>query len=502
MKRQPDFSVLILFAALLFGGLVRFLPALMTRFPINDGGMFYTMARELSANGYALPATTSYNGLSIPFAYPPLGLYLASLLADLARVPLLGVFLWLPPFFSLLAIPAFYLLARALLADKLRASLAALFFALAPGSYDWHVMGGGVTRSAGMLFLLLAAFFVFRLFQQGDRRLVLPAILFSSLAVLSHPEVGLQTAGLCLLFWLSLDRTPRGLLHAFLLAFGVFLLSAPWWGTVLAQHGLSPFLSALHTGQHSSAAWGALLVGFFVGDEIVPLLLFLRLAGFIYAVWKRQFLLTALVLFPLFVDPRSAVAIAHIALSMLAALGFLDALPALLRKIRGAADWLPRAATPVLAALAFTLFIECGLHDFKLVNTTLTADSRAAMTWLRGNLPPGRDFLLLTGWPYSMSDPVQEWFPALAGQHSQTTLQGLEWTLGAGFNARLSDLVELQSCASAACVDAWSARTGLGYDYLWVTKTIPSLEQDLRASSDYRAVFQSETVAVFQRVTK
>ncbi|MCL4824736.1 MAG: hypothetical protein KJZ57_11025, partial [Anaerolineales bacterium] len=184
MKRQPDFSVLILFAALLFGGLVRFLPALMTRFPINDGGMFYTMARELSANGYALPATTSYNGLSIPFAYPPLGLYLASLLADLARVPLLGVFLWLPPFFSLLAIPAFYLLARALLADKLRASLAALFFALAPGSYDWHVMGGGVTRSAGMLFLLLAAFFVFRLFQQGDRRLVLPAILFSSLAVL------------------------------------------------------------------------------------------------------------------------------------------------------------------------------------------------------------------------------------------------------------------------------------------------------------------------------
>lgn len=71
-----------------------------------------------------------------------------------------------------------------------------------------------------------------------------------------------------------------------------------------------------------------------------------------------------------------------------------------------------------------------------------------------------------------------------------------------GFNARLSDLVELQSCASAACVDAWSARTGLGYDYLWVAKTIPSLEQDLRASSDYRAVFQSETVAVFQRVTK
>jgi hypothetical protein len=71
MRRQPDWPVLLLFIAILFGGLVRFMPALTTRFPINDGGMFYTMAQELRANGYALPATTAYNGLDLPYAYPP-----------------------------------------------------------------------------------------------------------------------------------------------------------------------------------------------------------------------------------------------------------------------------------------------------------------------------------------------------------------------------------------------------------------------------------------------
>jgi hypothetical protein len=59
MKRQPDWPALLLFTAILLGGLVRFMPALVTHFPINDGGMFYTMTQELSSNGYALPATTT-----------------------------------------------------------------------------------------------------------------------------------------------------------------------------------------------------------------------------------------------------------------------------------------------------------------------------------------------------------------------------------------------------------------------------------------------------------
>lgn len=523
MRRQPDWPALLLLIAILFGGLVRFMPALMTRFPINDGGMFYTMAGELTANGYALPATTSYNGLDLPFAYPPFGIYLASLLANVGRIPPLGIFLWLPPILATLAIPAFYLFSRTLLVDSLRAALATLFFALTPGRYDWHLMGGGVTRAAGMLFLLLAAFYVLRLFRSletsdsartaksGDFAVT---IIFCSLAVLSHPEVGLQTAGLCFILWLFFGRTGRGTVRAFLVALGVLLLTAPWWRTVIAYHGLSPFLSALQTGQHASVEWLSLPLAIFSSNEFLPLLLILSIMGFFYAIWQRHFIFIALIFVPALLDPRSADSIAHLSMSMLAALAFLDAFSALVKKIRGV-EMKPvleyHAGGITLFVLAFTLFLECGLLNFRLVNTTLTNGDREAMTWVRENLPPNHNFLLLTGRQYSMSDPVQEWFPVLAGHHSQTTLQGLEWTLGGEFTDRLNDLAALQSCADVMCVDAWVRRTNLGYDYLWVSKypadrssdaarTMGELLVELEASSQYRLVHENESAAVFAPV--
>ncbi len=329
---------MLLLSAILLGGLVRLMPAIQTHFPINDGGMFYTMAGELASNGYALPAQTGYNGLDLPFAYPPLGIYLASLLADFGRIPSLAVFLWLPALASLLAIPAFHLFARSLLQDDLRAALATLFFALTPGRYDWHIMGGGVTRAVGMLCLLLAAYFVLRLFKEEKWKLLPPAILFCSLAVLSHPEVGLQTAGLCAVLWLFFGRTRRGVLSAFMVVPGVMLLTAPWWGTVISHNGLDPFLSALQTGGHATAGWLPTFIGLFTTGEFLPILIVLRVTGFIYAILKKRWLLVILVVVPAFVDPRSGASIAHLSLSMLAALAVMDAIPALVKRVRGVSE--------------------------------------------------------------------------------------------------------------------------------------------------------------------
>ncbi|MFZ5855537.1 MAG: hypothetical protein ACOYZ6_01795 [Chloroflexota bacterium] len=526
MKRQPDWPALLLLIAVFFGGLVRFMPALVTRFPLNDGGMFYTMAQELSANGYALPTTTSYNGLDLPFAYPPLGLYLASLLADVGRIPPFAVFLWLPPILATLAIPAFYLFSRALLADKLRASLATLFFALTPGSYDWHLMGGGVTRALGFLFLLLAAFYVLRFFQRqqsdihfrSDCHFAL-AILFCSLAVLSHPEVGLQTAGLCAVLWLFFGRTWRGTLDATFVVLGVFLLTAPWWGTVISQQGLAPFLSALQTGQHATIDWSYLYLSLFGSGEFIPLLLVLRFAGLFYAIWKREYLLLSLLFIPAVLDPRSAASIALLAFSMMSALGFLDLLPTM-KKLYGG-ELRPiltyRLGAGTLLLVAFILFVECGLLNYRLVNTTLTAGERSTMGWLNDNLPPDQNFILVTGRTYSMSDPAQEWFPVFSGQHSQSTLQGLEWTLGAEFTDRLNDLAVLQACDDFSCVEKFAARTGLAYDYIWVSiptiRTNPEqnargnqLADSIQSSNQFSVVFDellsSERIVIFQRQNK
>ncbi len=520
-----NWPALLLLVAVLFGGLVRFMPVLVTRFPINDGGMFLDMTRDLQANGYLLPATTTYNGLDLPYAYPPLGFYVTSLLSDLGRIPLLDLFIWLPPLLSTLTIPAFYLLARALLADDLRASLAAIFFALTPGGYSWHIMGGGITRALGLLFLLLGAVYVHRMFSSRTQTLprsqyldIILATLFCSLAVLSHPEIAVHTAGLCAILWLFQGRAWRKTIHAAIVAVGVLMLTSPWWGTVLAQHGAAPFLSASQTGLHSTASWSKFFTDNFSLSGIFPFLLILRVVGVAYAFVGRNWLLLVLLAIPYIVDPRSAPAISYLGLSMVSALALIDAVPELISRLRKSQEPVKpllemRVGVVTLFALIFLQLIDCGLFNYRLINTTLTPADRDAMAWVQANLPPGNDFLIITAKTYSMSDPVQEWFPTFTGQHSQTTLQGLEWNLDGEFINRLEDLVELQECADLACVESWSTRTGLSYDYLWVSiypdenasKPYPAtagLLVSVKASDNYRLIYESENVAIFARVEK
>ena len=483
---KMDWPAFLLFSSILLGALLRFMPAFMTGFPINDGGMFLQMTRDLQANHYLLPHVTTYNAMDIPYVYPPLGFYAASLLADVGRIPLLTVFLWLPPLLSLLAIPAFYHFAR-LLTDNLTASLAALLFAVTPGGYGWHIMGGGLTRSFGILFLLLTISNVYTVFREGKPRSLFLAALFGALAILSHPELGLQTAGLCAVLWLFLGRTWRSVRQSLLIAVGVLLLTAPWWWTVLSQYGFSPFLSAAQTGMYDSAIWLKFLTDNFSPEGFFPFLALLRLMGAGYAFLHRRWLLLALAAAPYLVEPRSSPSIAIFAFSMIAVLAFLQGLPALwkwlFRRAATTSSMLAtRSGVVTLLVLILFQFIDCGLYNYRLVNTTLTVDERQAMHWLNANLPAGHNFLLLTGGTGPMIDPTQEWFPALTGQHSQTTLQGGEWILGQDFLRRLADLEKLQTCPDLACVDAWSARTGLGYDYLWL-RLLPEADTGAAAQS-------------------
>jgi hypothetical protein len=163
--------VFLLAVSILLGGIVRFLPGIQAGFPLNDGGMFLSMVRDLRESGYALPIFTSYNHLQIPYAYPPFGFYVARILSDVFRISELDLLRWIPPFINVLSIFAFYRLASELLGSKLRGALASTFYALTPGAFGWFIMGGGLTRSFGSLFLLLTALFTLRLFRRGEEKI-------------------------------------------------------------------------------------------------------------------------------------------------------------------------------------------------------------------------------------------------------------------------------------------------------------------------------------------
>jgi hypothetical protein len=243
---------------------------------------------------------------------------------------------------------------------------------------------------------------------------------------------------------------------------------------------------------------------------LIPNLLF-TLIGVWIALRRRDFFLVAWAALAYLIDPRGGAGMALLAESLLAAAGLIQ----LSAWISHSSSNQPEAARakPISQMLvfgsAFYFLLAAGVSDFQLINTSLKPADLEMIAWVNANVEDEKNFLLSTGREFSMSDPMQEWFPALTKQHSVTTLQGLEWTLSDKFFPWYEQLVEFQHCADLACVTSWSAANGVDYDYLIVTippqedksefgKSLRRLAISTRALDSHRLVYESKTALVFE----
>jgi uncharacterized membrane protein len=206
--------------------------------PLNDGGLFYQMTRELEAAHFRLPAFTAYNGAHLPFGYPPLGFYVTGLLDRFTPMSLLDAYRFVPLVASWLTLLAFVLHARELLARRGAVAAATWAFALGPRSYIWMLMGGGVTRGPGFLFGILTLYAVTRFYRGRDWRWVGAAAVCAALTVLSHIGTAPFVAVSSGLLLLTYGRHRQAILGSIAIGLGALVLTAPWWATVIGQHGL------------------------------------------------------------------------------------------------------------------------------------------------------------------------------------------------------------------------------------------------------------------------
>jgi len=525
MNRKLDWDTLLLFTALLFGAVVRFVPAASSGFPLNDGGMFYTMIRDLKANHFVLPQFTTYNFANIPFAYPPLGFYISAIFSALLPISDLQVLLWLPALVNTLAIFFFYKFAGQILPSRTSASLAALAYALSSRAFLWQVMGGGITRAFGMLFLILMLWQAVQLFraphlnqQENDSLLgathphLALTTLFGALTVLSHPQTALHAVLGGVLIFLFYGRNKRGMISALLVAAGVVLLTAPWWGTVFLRYGFEPLLSAGQTSQRTLEFYLVVLNLHSPTNYLaLPFLLFFYI-GLWFSFKRRDFFFITWIVLAYLIDTRGGDGVALFAESMLAGAGLLQLSSWISRSNSDQPEgvMMKRASQILVFGSAFYFILTASISDFQLVNTSLKPADLEMIEWVNSNVEDGRTFLLSTGREFSMSDPMQEWFPALTRQHSATTLQGLEWTLSEKFFPWYEQLVEFQHCADLDCVSAWSTASSVDYDYLIVTippkedegefgNSLRSLALSTRASASHVLVYESETALVFEK---
>jgi hypothetical protein len=524
LRRGMDIEqvgILIALVAVILGAWLRFYPVFLAGFPINDGGLFYEATQSILQNDYAFPSTIEYNGLHIPFAYPPLPFYTAAILNDLLPSHLLSILQWIPVVVLTFTLGAFYLLAHSLTRSSFKAGLSLLIYAFLPRSITWLIMGGGLTRSFGQLFLILTVYFAHQLFSKPEKRSLGLTILFGSLVVLSHPEAALDTAVIALVILIFIGKGREALQRALLTALGVILITAPWWVTVLTRHGMTPVISASQTGflsKHGTLAW----LGNIMDEPFVTFIMVLGFIGILFQVSQRQYLLPIWYIIIFFVDPRNAPNVASIPISLLASHAITDTLlPALNNpgKKFGGETFLPLARSQAifLAILGVYLFVGGMYHVFQLSAKRLSSANQQAFEWVRINTPPNARFILITGETDLVFDWTQEWFPVLSDRVSLTTIQGKEWLLGSEFLDEVLRLRDVQNCAvsssSLSCLVQEIKALNWKIDYIYIARmtsdTVSTsqpprgdlLITDLARDSRFGLVYETEQVVIFKKAS-
>ncbi len=510
---QEESGALIAVIATIFGGWVRLFAPWVAGFPLNDGGLFHAMILAVRDNQYRLPYFVEYNGLSIPFAYPPLGFYSGAFLSQITGASPVEILRWLPAVISTAIIPAFYWLAKSILGSSFKAGIAAFVYAFIPRAMSWALMGGGLTRSFGLLFLLLTLASVHALFKNPNKKFLLTSILFSASTVLSHPEAAIHTIAFCILIWAFEGRNKTGILNALWVGLGTLLLTSPWWLTLLLRFGLDPIRAAAGTGFHSIIALLIPFIYILTDEPATTFIAVLGVIGLATSLRQGKFLLPAAYLLPFVVEPRSAPVYAMIPLGILASLALSDVILPALTHLPGR-----NLVLKIFAAyLALYMIGNAFYFDTQFAGTSVSAANRKAFEWVKTNAPPESRFLILTGETDVFCDSIPEWFPALTGQTSLTTIQGTEWLPGKFVPASQLQR-DAQGCLngmdSFACVEEKAKQAGIDYDYLYIAnqstlksmcrviqpisrggEVISALEND----KDFAAVYQTDEVSIFLR---
>ena len=515
---------------LVIGAIVRLRYVFAAPFPLNDGGLFYLMTRELRANHFVLPAFTSYNGFRIPFAYPPVGFYVAAALSALTGMSELTALRVIPALATVATLPAFYGVARTVLPGRRGALIALAVFSLIPQSFVWAIMGGGLTRSLGFLFALLAIPPVLRMYRGGTRGDVALAALFCALTVLTHAEATAFLAVSALAAFICFGRSRRGLIRSALVAVGTVALSAPWWLTILAHHGAAPFVAAGHTSGGLISSVIMLLFFTITREKLFPLASALALLGLLLCLSRRAYFLPIWLVLIVFADPRSAARHGAVPLALLAAYAVTEGLLPLINRFmseeedggkRARGDRLPLYA----GALALYYLVFLGMNVDPHLLSALPAGERQAMAWAGEHTPAGSSFLVLTGHdgetlrlgaigypdvPTWADDRSSEWFPALSGRVSAGTPQGREWL--SDFDDTQRAYAALQRCSQrdAACLDSWVTKYGTPYTHVYIPlattkwKDGPAccwaLWRSLSEDPGFRIAYQNDDAMIFERV--
>lgn len=433
---EPDHALaiaipLIIATAALF---MRLYVPLSVDFPLNDGGLFYRMILDLEANGLVPPRHTSYNLSSIPFAYPPLGLYAAAMAQRVTAIDLLDILRVLPPLLACVClIPAWKIICR-LQSNPVTRVYSFAFYALSYQTYEWAIMGGGITRAPGMLFALIAILLLLRCSESGKFRDALGCGVSCGLTILSHPNASLLLLAsfAALIVFHKARPTFRACV---LIAFSAGLVFLPWLASLIDRGLLGTFAEAAATGNFEAASMFRLIEVLFIGFPAHAVVMnVLALLGILRSLLMRHWY--ALAWFTLvYLTPRLSSFYTMLPLALLAGYGGLTLHEFITARSRvenqsGDSDSIARTAlapTRILfAVVVASLLSNSVVKTVHLGTTILTKRMVAEYSKLALETSESSQFIVVTNGNVHHHH-LTEWFPAFSQRRSLLTPEGMEW---------------------------------------------------------------------------
>jgi hypothetical protein len=521
---RPSSGVRIPLWAILLVGMLSFLVrawmVLRWDFPLNDGGLYVEMIEAIRRAGYALPHYASYNGVDIPFAYPPATFYLAALFSDLTHISPTRTLQLIPLTMSIGSVLSFCWLANTVLQSRVAIITASLLVAFLPSGFIGLIMGSGLTRSVAFMAAIAALRQAYVMYRHPSTLTTMGLVACVTLTLISHLEIAWYLAFSLAGMWLAFGRTRPGVKGSCIVGTMAVLLTAPWWMVVLMRHGAAPFLAASQTGSALAtlSAPGAATLG--------DLAIFLALTittgvAALLMIVTRDFrlLMIGWMILTAILDSRGVLWLATVPLALLLGAGLGTAvfhLKSMLQvrpigsgsavnsrlSIRRHTLYLNLLTLALVLPLAGYLIAASGSSP--LYNLVLSVEERQAMEWIKSTIPPDGSFLLVTG-EYWSADPASEWFPVIAQHVSIATPQGFEWLPDRRFFNQVQIHGAAQRCATSDsdCLDRWQQESGLTFDFIYLGRgrdhdCCSPLRSSLILNPDYAVIYESVGAVIFR----
>jgi hypothetical protein len=483
-------------------------------YPVGYAGLYTLMSEQLGANRFQLPWTVPYYGPGgFPFAYPPVGFYLAALVTKVLNLSALTYLRFAPPLLTLLFLMLDYILIKKITTSRIKAILGVSLTATASAVYEYQVQAAGMVRSLALVFAVASLIFTWETMSSHYSRRsryvrACLAGLALGLTIQTHLSYALFSIIGILVFTLYIrNNSWRKQIFLATIILGIGLVfSSLWWATIISRYGFN----VLANPARSHGNFEVLHALEVVGIRSAPLLFIQKLigitykwspiilvglivGGLVYQVLKRKwFLLTWFILIFLIIgEPDRYLLI----IGSIVAADLIFSILELVHNQDAEEDHvnllLYIAAICILLSVPFYSAVKVVWSDSPSLSDSVLEMSK----WVKNYTSLDAHYLLLDS-----NNDLDEWIPYLTQRAPITGNWGAEWV---GNLVSLNDLSDkLNSCVSQQsneCLQELISQKTLPVSCLISLNNNFLLNQQIGADPSWLLAYNNDQFVVFIR---